>query len=293
MGVVAGPARHAADRRCPALPHAGPGAVPVNTGPPVVTGEPVYREPLRAEPGTWTSDTELAYSYRWLRDGRRIRGETDRRYRPQLRDLGSRLSVRVVATDEAGATARAASPSRPPGSAAPSWCCSERPGVSGTRRYTHRLTAGRADWQQPRVAASYRWLRDGRPIAGARHRRYRLTHLDVGHHVQVRVTARKEGYRTARTSSRRGRRRSATGSRCGGPRPTASRPAAGSPPAWRPSASRSPRRTPTRAAGAPPVSPSGAWPAVATSPSSSPRRPGCRASPRSAARSGAAGWAAT
>ena len=78
----------------------------------------------------------------------------------------------------------------------------ERPGVSGTRRYTHRLTAGRADWQQPRVVASYRWLRDGKPIAGARHRRYRLSHLDVGHHVQVRVTARKEGYRTARTTSR-------------------------------------------------------------------------------------------
>ena len=185
----------------PAL--AGPGAVPVNTGPPVVTGEPVYREPLRAEPGTWTSDTELAYSYQWLRDGRRIRGETGRRYRPQLRDLRSRLSVRVVATDEAGATGSATSEPTARVRRA-ELVLLERPGVSGTRRYTRRLTAGRADWQQPRVAASYRWLRDGRPIAGARHRRYRLTHLDVGHHVQVRVTARKEGYRTARTSSRRG-----------------------------------------------------------------------------------------
>ncbi len=182
--------------------HAGPGTVPVNTEPPVVTGEPVFRAPLRAEPGAWTADTELTYSYRWLRDDRRIRGATDRRYRPQLRDLGSRLSVRVVATDEVGTTARAESETTDRVRRA-ELVLQERPGVSGTRRYTHRLTAGRADWQQPRVAASYRWLRDGKPIPGARHRRYRLTHLDVGHHVQVRVTSRKEGYRTARTTSRR------------------------------------------------------------------------------------------
>ena len=183
--------------------HAGSGTAPVNTEPPVVTGEPVFRQPLRAEPGTWSSDSELAHAYQWLRDGRRIRGETGRRYRPQLDDLGSRLSIRVVATDESGARGTATSePSAPVRRAELE--VSQRPRVSGTLRYTRLVTASAGEWSSPRrPQVRYRWLRDGNPIPGATGRRYRLQPTDVGRRVRIRVTARAEGYRAAQALSRR------------------------------------------------------------------------------------------
>ena len=143
---------------------ADPGTAPVNTDPPVVTGEPVFRQPLRAEPGGWTSDTELDHAYQWLRDGRRIRGETGRRYRPQLRDLGSRLSIRVVAADESGATGTATSEPTARVRRA-DLELSHRPQVSGTLRYTRLVTASPGEWSSPRrPRVRYRWLRGGEPI---------------------------------------------------------------------------------------------------------------------------------
>jgi hypothetical protein len=46
-----------------------------------------------------------------------------------------------------------------------------------------------------------RWLRDGEPIRGATSRTYRLTHLDVGRRISVRVLAEKPGYLPRRATS--------------------------------------------------------------------------------------------
>ena len=183
---------------------AGTTEPPVTTSPPAVTGDPVFRGELRADHGTWEPSGGLTYSYQWLRGGDPITGATERRYTPRLDDIRARLSVVVVATDSLG------QPSEPATSAPTARVRKadlellERPGVTGTRRWTHRLTADRGDWRQPRVRTSFRWTRDGKPIEGAKKRRYRLDHTDVGHRVQVTVTARKEGYRTATATSRRG-----------------------------------------------------------------------------------------
>jgi hypothetical protein len=178
---------------------------PASTSSPTVTGDPVFRGRLVAAPGSWEpADDGLSHAYQWLRGDRPIDGATTRRYRPRLGDLGTRLAVEVTATDATGQTGVATSDPTARVRRA-ELVLVERPGVVGTRRYTHRLTADRGDWRQSRVATTYRWLRDGKPIRGSRHRRYRLGHRDVGHHVQVRVTARKEGYRVARATSRRGK----------------------------------------------------------------------------------------
>ncbi len=176
---------------------------PVSTSPPTIVGEPVYRDRLVAEPGSWQPADGLTFTYQWLRAGQEIDGATGVRYRPRLDDLRERLSVEVTATDGLGVSGVATSEPTTRVRKA-DLVLRQRPAVSGTRRFTHRLTADRGDWKQPRVDVTFRWLRDGDPIPGARHRRYRLTHLDVGHRVQVRVTARKEGYVDARATSRRG-----------------------------------------------------------------------------------------
>ena len=70
----------------------------------------------------------------------------------------------------------------------------EPPGVAGTPRYTRVLTADRGAWSARPERVSFRWLRDGEPIRGARGKRYRLGHRDVGQRVRVRVTVRREGF---------------------------------------------------------------------------------------------------
>lgn len=185
---------------------AGTPGPPASTTPPAVLGDPVYRGGLRADPGTWEPSEGLTYSYQWLRDGVPVDGATTARYTPRLDDLRTRLSVVVTATDGLDHTSGpvASEPTDPVRKAELELL--QRPRVTGTRRWTHRLTADRGDWRQPRVRVSFRWLRNGDAIEGAGRRRYRLSHTDVGRRVLVRVTARKEGYRTARATSRRGPR---------------------------------------------------------------------------------------
>jgi hypothetical protein len=184
---------------------AGTTAPPVATSPPTVAGEPVYRDRLVADRGTWEPAEGLTFGYQWLRAGEPIEGATARRYVPRLADLGSRLAVEVTATDEVGAATTATSGETTRVRKA-RLTLLERPRVTGTRRWTHRLTADRGDWEQSRLTVRFRWLRDGEPIDGARHRRYRLQHSDVGHRVKVQVTAGKQGYRDARVTSRPGPR---------------------------------------------------------------------------------------
>ncbi len=185
---------------------AGTLAPPVPTAAPTVSGDAVYRGTLVADPGTWEPAEGLTYSYQWFRGDRALTGATAKRYSPRLGDLGERLFVEVVATDGLGQGSEPAASEPGDRVRRADLVLEDRPGASGTRRWTHRLSADRGDWKQPRVATAYRWLRDGTPIPGATRRRYRLDHTDVGHRVQVRVTARKQGYRTRQVTSRRGPR---------------------------------------------------------------------------------------
>ena len=176
---------------------------PVNDDPPAVTGDPVYREPLVAYRGAWTADSDLTFDFQWTRGGTPIDGATAKRYRPRLADIGRRLRVEVTATDEVGGSATATS--EPVEVRRATFAVGERPSLSGTRRYTHVLEADPGTWSPRPGTLTFRWFRDGTRIRGAKHRRYRLQAADVGHHVRVVVTARKEGYRRDRASSRRTR----------------------------------------------------------------------------------------
>ena len=174
---------------------------PVATTPATISGEPVFRARVVADPGTWVPEEGLTYSYQWLRGGESIRGATDRSYRPGLDDLGKHLRVRVTATDTTDQSGTSTSEPTERVERA-EMVVERRPSLSGARRYTRLLTADPGEWAPKRRAFTYRWLRDGKKIRGADDRRYRLTPQDVGHRVRVRVTTTKEGYRRGRASSR-------------------------------------------------------------------------------------------
>lgn len=63
------------------------------------------------------------------------------------------------------------------------------PTVTGRAVFGQVLTARPGTWEPAAVTFTYRWLRAGRPIAGATSTTYRLAGPDVGYRVQVEVVA--------------------------------------------------------------------------------------------------------
>ncbi|WP_067435180.1 DUF3152 domain-containing protein [Nocardioides jensenii] len=181
------------------LPAPSAGAQPVVAEPitnltaPTLTGTAVYLGTVTAAPGAW-QPADATYAFAWLRDGRPIAGATERRYRPVIADIGRSLSVRVTAShasyDPASATSRARVVRKA------TFGLVRRPDPRGTKRYLSTLTSTRPTLSPKPTRITWRWLRDGRPIARATKQSYRLTWRDVGHAVRVRATATRAGYRT-------------------------------------------------------------------------------------------------
>ena len=63
------------------------------------------------------------------------------------------------------------------------------PGIAGDAVFDQLLRAGPGRWDPAEVEVTYRWLRDGAFVRGARERTYRLVEADLGHRVAVQVTA--------------------------------------------------------------------------------------------------------
>ncbi|QCW49926.1 DUF3152 domain-containing protein [Nocardioides dongxiaopingii] len=171
---------------------AGPAAV-VSTSPPTVTGDPVFGQPLRADPGTW-DPADVTPAYRWLRDGQPVRGARERTYRPRLADLGHRLSVRVVATSADGSRGTAES-ARTTRVRRAELVNRRPPSVSGDARFGRTLTARPGRWSTTPTRLTHEWLRGRTPIAGATGERHEVAPDDVGRRLRVRVTASAPGYR--------------------------------------------------------------------------------------------------
>jgi hypothetical protein len=183
---------------------AGELAPVLSTAPPTISGSPVYKGVLTASPGTW-DPVDSTYSYHWLRGGTPIAGATAATYRPVLADIGTRLSVAVTAShlDREPATATSTQTAVVRRAAL---TLLKRPVISGQRRYLHTLTASTGDWAQRIDRFTFRWLRDGTPIAGATGPRHKLVLKDFGRHISVRVVAHKTGYLARAATSYRTRR---------------------------------------------------------------------------------------
>jgi hypothetical protein len=76
-----------------------------------------------------------------------------------------------------------------------------KPKVKGTAAVGHSLKVVKRAWKPGKVALSYRWLRNGKPIAKATHSTYTLKKADAGKRISVRVTGEKTGYATIVKSS--------------------------------------------------------------------------------------------
>jgi hypothetical protein len=178
-----------------------PEPVVTNLAAPEVTGMPELGGLLRADPGRWSPE-DVDVTYRWLRNGSRIPGQDGRRYRPRLADVGQRISVRVTARDTATPGSGVVVDSDAVRVRKGVLVATERPRVTGVLRFGRTVAATQGAWSRKPSSVRYRWYRSGEPIAGATGARHRIAAEDVGREVSVRVTAKREGYRVARSTSR-------------------------------------------------------------------------------------------
>jgi outer membrane protein assembly factor BamB len=86
---------------------------PINSGQPVLTGNPALGATLSTTTGTW-GQSPTSYSYRWLRcknaSCTAINGATSSSYTVAAADIGSQLEAEVTAVNAAGATSVSSDP---------------------------------------------------------------------------------------------------------------------------------------------------------------------------------------
>jgi hypothetical protein len=191
---------------------------PRNTVEPSISGTPQQGFSLFASVGTWSGVTPITYTYQWVRcpadggaaDGSNctfISSATSSSYVPTSDDVGSRLRVRVTASNSLGvqtvasnASAPVVSSSTSPSSQAPR--NNFAPSISGTPAIGQTLFASLGSWSGTApISYTYQWWRCGTDggtttgagctaIVGATISQYAPTAPDLSQRLRVQVTAR-------------------------------------------------------------------------------------------------------
>ncbi|MFE7227802.1 M4 family metallopeptidase [Nocardioides sp. NPDC057577] len=165
---------------------------------PVISGTVRLGSKLTASKGTWDHPPQ-SYSYTWLRNGVMVAESASNTYTLRVSDVGSKITVRVVAWSEGWAAG--SSTTLPTAAVAPGYLTSATPTIGGTRRVGYLLTAYPGTWKPSGITFSYQWLRNGVAISGATGKSYRLRSVDRGDRIRVRVTGRKAGCHTKKVTS--------------------------------------------------------------------------------------------
>jgi Subtilase family/Fervidolysin N-terminal prodomain len=177
--------------------------VPVNTGPPAISGAAGQGKTLTEVHGTWTNEP-TSYTYRWLQCDSLgtgclpITGASAQTYVPVAGDLGHTLEVQETASNAGGSGAPATSSvtavvlSPVPLNTAP-------PTISGPAQQGQTLTESHGTWTSEPTGYTYQWLQcDGTaancaPITGATAQTYVPVAADVGHTAKVQEVATNAG----------------------------------------------------------------------------------------------------
>lgn len=186
-------------------------ATPSNTTEPAISGTAEVGSTLTATQGAWTGNP-TSFAFQWVRcpasggnatgsDCATIGGATTQSYIVASADSGSRLRVRVTASNGDGsatAASNATSLIGTPGPDKPARVAD--PQVGGSARVGSTLAATQGQWSNNPTEFAYQWVRcptsGGNPtgsdcasIGGATSQTYKLVTADQGYRMRVRVTA--------------------------------------------------------------------------------------------------------
>ena len=185
------------------------GGAPTFSGEPGISGSAVVGQRLSSSNGTWTGDQPMTFAYQWVRCGAdggnsdgsnctTISGATGTTYVLTSAEAGSRIRVRVTATNSSGSQTAASNPTSTVTANAP--VNTKGPTISGSmvEGQTVRVSPGTWSGGAP-ITYGYQWLRCNSAggscgaISGATGAQYKLTASDVGRKIRVNVTARNSG----------------------------------------------------------------------------------------------------
>lgn len=162
---------------------------PPNLTLPTISGTAEIGSTLTATDGTW-NQTNLGFTYQWLRGGAAIPGATTSTYTVTAADAGKALAVQVTATS----TESALSTTVTSQSTTVSALAATRPAtITGTAKVGKTLTVSTGTWNKPGATYSYQWSVAGKAVAGATKATFVPRVADAGKAVTAVVTAKKSG----------------------------------------------------------------------------------------------------
>ena len=146
----------------------------------------------------------VSLTYQWFLDGAPIAGATAGTYRPARSSIGHALSVQVTGSAPYYAPVPVSTAAVAVGKAT---FKTRRPKLRGVPRAGRVLSVKLKGWK-PRpakksVKVRYQWLKNQKPIKGAKKSTYRIRAKDRGKKISVRVTVKKKGYAKASRSSKK------------------------------------------------------------------------------------------
>ncbi len=131
-------------------------------------------------------------TYQWYKNGKKVSKATKRSHKLSSKDIGARYQVRMSFTRAGYAKLNVNSNTVKIGK--PTFAVKSSPKVSGTKKAGKTLKASAGTYSPKPTSYSYQWLRTGKSISKATKSSYKLTSLDNGKRISVKVTAKKKGY---------------------------------------------------------------------------------------------------
>ncbi len=183
-----------------------PDPVRAPTVAPSLSGTGVVNTVLTIQPGSWTMSPQW-YTYQWYSNGQPIRSTgLTQNLGPAY--LGARIHATVTAYGLGAPPVTVATASvlvtpagstqppvtKPPVKKLPRLTVKKKPKITGVVRVGSTLTAQLPQFAQTKVRVKYQWLANGKVIAKATKRTFKLTKYQQGKKITVRVTGTKVGF---------------------------------------------------------------------------------------------------
>ncbi|KQV69752.1 hypothetical protein ASC64_07945 [Nocardioides sp. Root122] len=160
---------------------------------PSIQGVPEAGQTLTLTVPSW-SPQPAKVTTQWYADGEPLADATGSTLVLTRDQIGARISARVTASAKAYRKSRTTAPETGPVLAKPVSVVTPAR-VKGSAEVGGRLTAQAGTARPGDATATYRWLRDGRPVAKATHPVYTVRRGDLGHSMSVEVTLDRRNFR--------------------------------------------------------------------------------------------------
>jgi len=157
-----------------------------------VSGSPTVGSVLTVS--VFFNPTAETVKYQWYRNGVSITGATKATY--QLAGVDSGKAIAVTAKGSTSGYTPGTGTFTAPSTIVPGTFVADQPAISGTAKVGATLTAIPGTTTPTPTALTYGWFRSGVAIPGATAKTYKISSVDKGATLTVRVTAKAPGYTT-------------------------------------------------------------------------------------------------